>query len=282
MGIAKTSDGKPIYALEKSDATKITLISHDWTDPTTWYETSIRIADETVANSGDNQRYLLAHLYIIDTYHGKVSREDYLKNADGYSYRVEVKVNDIIKAEQDPHFGTGGDYTINYKDGYIDFLEVLGPTDEVKAIYHYMVDSTFTVKPDAGKNIKIVFVEVQFSQDVVLNDSIIFQPYGLVDVFAPQLMPGVPSGTKIPLGNPTVYKTMTDYQNDAAKSYPIYPVMGGAGWRAASQPIVIFDWDYVSSTVVKSAYGMEVKVKLQHDTAFGGWYATASFYCISE
>src|SRR3990167_297718 len=279
---SRTQDGKPIYALEKSDVNKATLISHDWTDPTTWYETSIRVADELVTNSGDNQRYVLAHTYIIDTYHGKISREDFIKDADGYTYRIEVKVNDVIKIEQDPHYGSGGDYTINYDDGYVDFLSPLDPADEVKAIYHYMVDSIFTIKPDAGKNLKIVFVEVQFSDDVILNDTVVFQPYGLVDVFAPQLMPGVPSGTKIPLGDPTKYKTMTDYQNEAVKAYATYPMLGGAGWRGSPKAIVIMDWDYVSSTVLNSAYGMEVRIKLEHDTEFDGWYATASFYCISE
>lgn len=282
MGFNRTSDGSRIIATTKPDATKVTLISHDWTDTTTWYETATRVADETTTNSGDNQRYLLAHTNIIDTYHGKISKEDYLKSADGYSYRVEVRVNDIIKTEQDPHYGTGGDYTIDYDDGYIDFLSPLDPADEVKATYYYMVDSVFTIKPETDKNLKIIYVEVQFSDDIILTDSVIFQPYGLVDIFAPQLMPGVPSGTKIPLGDPTVYKTMTDYQNEAVKAYATYPALGGAGWRGNSHPIIVMDWDYISSTVLRYDYGMEVRISLQHNEPFEGWYATATFYCLSE
>jgi hypothetical protein len=282
MGVPKTADGRQRLAVEKTDTTKKTIISHDWTDPTTWIQESVRVVDGIATDSGDHLTYELAHEHIIDTYHGKCSQEDFLLDADGYSYRVEVKVNGVVKTEQDPHYGTGGDFTVDYVAGTVTFLAALDPSDVVTATYHYENGSTFMVKPLPGYKLKLEFVEVQFSGDVGITDSVIFQPYGLVDVFAPQLMPGVPSGTKIPLGNPVVYKAMSDYQNDAVKSYSSYPALGGNTWRGSPQPIVVLDWDYVSRTVLSSTAGMEIRLKLEHDKPFTGWYATVTFYCTTE
>lgn len=282
MGVPKTADGRQRFALEKSDVSKKTFISHDWTDPTTWVEQSVRVVDEVATDDGDHLNYSLAHDHVIDTYHGKCSQEDFLLDPNGNSYRVTVKVNDVVKTEQDPHYATGDDFTVDYNAGKIVFLSALDPADVVKVTYHYENGSQFTVKPEAGKALRLEFAECQFSGDVGITDSVIFQAYGLVDVFAPQLMPGIPSGTKIPLGNPVIYKSMTDFQNDAVKSYASYPALGGNGWRGSPQPIVVLDWDYVSATVLRADCGMEVRLKLQHDTPFSGWYATATFYCLSE
>lgn len=278
-----TSDGRARVALEKTDVDKVTIISHDWSDPTTWYSNAIRVVDEVAINSGDDQQYEISNKWVIDTYHGKLSKEDYLTDQDGYSFRTIVKVNDIVKTEQDPHYGSGGDYTVDYLDGYIDFISPLSPSDEVKITYHYATNSTFVVKPDVGKQIKIVYVEVQFSKDIVITDSTVFQPNGYVDIFAPNLTPDpYPPGTLIPLENPVVYKGITDYQNDANRSYPSYPAMGGPGWRGMGEDIIVFVWDYTSSTILRSDYGMEIAISLQHDEPFAGSYATVTFYCTVE
>jgi len=277
-----TSDGRQVVAFEKSNTPKKTIVSHDWTDPTTWAESAVRVVNEVATDEGAHTSYALAHVNVIDTYHGKVSQEDFLLSSGGFSYRVAVTVNDVAKVEQDPHYGTGGDFTVNYAAGKVVFLSALDPTDVVKVTYHYATNSTFTVKPEAGKSLKLEFAEVQFSDDVEVTDSVLFQAYGFVDVFAPQLMPGIPSGTKIPLGNPVVYKAISDFQNDAVKSHPVYPAFGGNGWRGSPHSLIIMDWDYVSATNLRADYGMEIRLSLQHNTPFGGWYATATFYCLSE
>jgi hypothetical protein len=267
----------------KPTSPKLTLITPNWCDRTTWYEGSVFVEDEAAADSGDHTLYNLAHDYIIDTYHGKITFEDFLKDSESRSYRVVVKVNGTTKTEQDPHYGTGGDYTVNYADGKITFLSALDPADVVLVTYHYASSATFTLRPTTGKKLVIANVEVQFSDDLVMNDSVIFQAYGLVDVFAPQLMPGVPSGTKIPLGDPLIYKTIGDLINDSNHAYPAYPAFGGSGWRATKKATYIFAWEYtVGNTDLYASMGMEIRVSLQHETPHGGSYATATFYCTSE
>jgi hypothetical protein len=278
--ISVTADGRLRIASEKTSQQRTTLYSPDWTDPTTWYQAAERMVDEVATDSGDHLTYSLAIGNVIDLWHGKVLDEDNLVDANGNSYRVAVTVNGEAKTEQDPHYGTGGDYTVDYVAGTITFLSALNADDEVLVTHHRMTASTWTVSPTAGKNLIVDFAEVQFSADVEVTDSIEFSLWGYVDVFAPQLMPGVPSGTKIPLGATLRYKSMTDFQADAVRAYPSYPPLGGNSWRGSPQAIHILDWDYVGSLTLYSAYGMEMRIRLQHDTPFGGWYATATFYCL--
>ena len=66
------------------------------------------------------------------------------------------------------------------------------------------------------------------------------------------------------------------------RAYPKYPSFGGAGWRGIADETIVLDWDYVAATLLRSDYGMEVRIKLQHDAHFTGTYATATFYCLSS
>lgn len=277
-----TSDDRIRVAVEKSNSSSKDFYTHNWADKTTWFTKAV-CESGAATNAGDNTTYNLPHLYIIDTYHGKITQEDTLVNASGDSYRVSVWVNGSGKVEQDPHYGTGGDYLINYPSGQITFLSALQPSDSVTAAYHYQDNGEFTIKPDAGKKLIIELAEVQFSSDVDINDTIVFKTMGYVDVFAPHLTPvPYPSLTLIPIRT-FRYKTMKDYQNAAIKSYPGYPSgMGGSSWRGQTYGVHILDWDYQRGLTVSSAAGMEIRIYTEHGEEFGGSYGTATFYCAEE
>lgn len=277
----RTTTGLLRTSSEKTESSKKNFFTHNWCDKTTWYQESEYVENEVAINSGDNKTYTLSNQNIIDTFHGKLFLEDFLKDSNNNSYRVIVKVNGITKQEIDPHTNLG-DFTINYTNGTITFNNNLLSIDVVTVSYHYATTSLFTVKPDQNKKLNISVAEVQFSEDIILNDSILFQPYGYVDIFAPDLVSVLGSGTKIPLENPVVYKTINDFQCDAFKSYPSYPALSAGNWRGMSSPTLIFDWDYISSTSLYEKYGMEIRIFLEHDSNFGGSYSTATFYCVSE
>lgn len=285
----KTADDRIRVAIEKSEGSRLTVVSHDWADKTTWAQGSLRVVDEIATDSGDHLTYNLAHQNVIDTYHGKLFDEDNLRDSAGNSYRVSVLVNDVTKTEQDPHVGSGGDYTVDYAAGKVIFNAALAPTDVVKVTYYYAASSKIKVIPSAGKRIHIEGVDVQFSTDVVLNDTAVFEMVGAVEVFAPQLVNDVnpdyatsfPTGTKIPLAT-TRYKTMRDFQNECDRSYPSYPAIGGSGWRGLQVSTQVFHWEYVRSVIIESAKGMELHIYLEHDSVFTGEYATSTLYCVSE
>ena len=283
----RTMDGRPRMSAEKNSAAKQNFFSHDWADPTTWYEQSVYVAGEVAVDSGDHLTFDLANKKIIDTYHGKITQEDALLDAAGRSYRVAATVNGSPKVEQDPFYGTGGDFTVDYDQGKIVFLAPQPSGATVAVTYHYEHGSRFTVKPSPGMRLTLEQAEVQFSTDLDLRDTMIFEAFGVADHFLTPSQMGAygiapNTGAMISIQK-FVYKTFSDFQNDAFKAYPIYPAMGLPGnWRSQIQPVTVFDWDYVSSLELCSSKGMEIRMYLEHDEPCVGWMATATMYCTTE
>jgi hypothetical protein len=262
-----TSDGKTIVSMFPTEGTRKTFITGNWCDPTTWYSKAVRVVDEVAdcQNPGTNTVYAVDHANLIDIYHGKITQEDFLVDASSNSFRVVVKVDDVVKTERDPHVGSGGDYVVDYVAGTITFASDRG-SSVVKVTYHYANGSEFIIKPDAGKKLKIRTAEVQFSKDIVITDTVKFQLYVAGN----------------PYGNPVVYKTLMDYINEANGAYPEIAAMGTSNWRGIPQNVVTFPWNYQAVTELKSSIDMEIRIKLEHETAFTGVAATATFYCLSE
>ena len=271
----------PVFATTKSDVTKKTLYSFDWTDKTTWYIDAVRVVTEAPANSGGGL-YTLAHQSVIDTYHGNITGEDFLLNPNGFSYRVAITVDGTPQVEQNPALGAGGDFTMDYAAGTVQFLAGKEPAGGavVLVTYHYATTSRFIIKADAGRILAIDNVECQFAEDVIYTDTVKFQSMGPWELFAPGL--GLPPGTMIPLGNPLLYKGMRDIFNDATRAYPKYPPLGGPGFRGMQTPVIICCWDYIGATVLKSSLGLEIWLSLESDVPFGGDFATCTFYCTSS
>lgn len=284
---ARTDSGKLVISTWPTEGARTTVISPNWADPTTWYSSSTHISHEVASATTPGTVYQLAHSNIIDTSHGKISGEGVLVSSGALCCTLTVSGTvsgtGVFYTEVDPHTGVG-DYTLDYLTGVITFSPAIAADAEVKATYHYETGSLFTIAPTAGKALKIKNAEVQFSDDVEVTDTVLFQLFGLVDVFAPQLLQvnggPYPPGTKILL-NTIAYKTMMDYINESNGALPAVPQLGGAGWRA-SPALHVFPWRYQAMTELKSSLGLEIRISLEHEVPFNGTVATATFYCLSE
>jgi len=290
-------DGRLRFVLEKTIGSKANFFTHNFCDKTTWYQSSIYVEDETATNSGDDTTYNLAHQFVIDTYHGKLNQEDYLVDSSDRSYRVTVKVDGVTKVERDPHYAAVGggpawDYTVNYAAGTVTFQAAQSPSAVVTVTYHYASTATdgsasrYKIVPQAGKKIRIDMAKVQFSDDVDLRDTIMFQVWGYVDYFASQLLIAnggpYPPGTKIPIQY-FPYKTLNDFAEDSHRPDAAIKAIGQVGnWRSGSKDLRIYRWDYLAGNSVNEAAGMEVWVYLVHDNPVIGTRATATFYSIAE
>lgn len=281
------ANGTIQFTPNKSSAEKFNCISPNWCDRTTWYEQSVHVASETLTDSGNGLLFNSANPFWIDTKHGKLFNEDALVSSNGGKWVVAVTANGSQKSENSPG-DTDKDYTVNYATGTVTFnSSVSGQT--IVANYWYSPStggtSTWTVSPPAGTKISLMRVELQFSKDITLRDSAVFQAYGYVDVFAPFLMASpynYPSHTLIPLGDPIKYKTVADYVGESNGSYPLIPAFGGndkGGWRSQPTDMITLVWDYVSRTDMKSSFGIQLKITMQNDIPHGGSLATATFYC---
>ena len=281
----KTVDEVLRVSVERPEGSRVTLITPNWCDKQTWWYDSTKKEGQTLDHVSDYIVYEspTATKGWVDNYHGRYSNEDFLLTKDGDIPRLKVYVNDVEKTEQDPHTVSGGDYTVDYENAKVTFLLALTDTDVVTVDAWDVDGASWVLKPASSKKLKIVFTEVQFSDDILIKDTILFQVRGLVDVIAPHLIPDpYPSGTMLPIPgvNPVTYKTMMDYINEANGAKPLIPkTTGTPTWRDLDHNIMTLPWDYQAVTEVKS--WMDIEVKMQHGVEFGGSVATATFYCLS-
>lgn len=264
----QNDDGLPVTSPEPRTGTELILVTPNFCDPTTWYPTSERITNEALTDSGDGLTWNSSHTFWIDMTHGKLFDEDALAADVGHGYSVVVTVDSVEQTPRDPFSDTGGDYVIDYAAGTVTFASSqAGKT--VVASYSRMVDSTWILTPDPGYRIDIESAEAQFSQDVVLNDTVVFDIY----VYNPYDLPN-----KV-LYARSSYKRMVNYIDEAEGSYPVIPAIGGPDGRGTSVPIYGFPFRYGTVRKVLSSQGTELRVSLQNHQPFSGEHATATFYC---
>lgn len=284
----KTPRGYQKVEIAARDASRLDQITVNYCDRTTWYPESKRVTEEVLTDSGDLTTWTPATTRAwIDLTHGKITAEFRLRS----TYGTIILVDDVTKTENPP--GTAnGDFSIDYLTGAVTFNAALPGGSVVKATYSYEDGSMWAIKPAAGKAIRITQVEVQFSENLDLTDTVSFEPYGPIDIYAPHLLdtatpPGpFPAGTMIPLSDPTTgegkseYQTMQDYINEAEESFPTIPKIGGPSWRGMKGPEQIFRWPYErrGTTDLKSSSQIEIRIRLDNNTPFGGDVAIVSFY----
>jgi len=224
--------------------------------------------------------------HLLDRCH---ARQDLAEHRLYANYHVAITVDDVAVTESTPDT-TDGDYQINYETGVVTF-NASQTGKSVKATYSYATTSDFYVTPNEGTTIRLTAVEAQFSSDLVLTDTIMFDFEGRVEYFAPQLVNDVnpdgvtsfPTGTHIPLGYRREYKTMYDYIAEAQRSYPEIPALGGPGWRGMNGPVHVYRWPYQEDATrdVKSVSGMRIRIKLVNDIPYTGDMAIVTLYSVS-
>ena len=280
---AKNSDNLQQFASEPRTGTEVIYATHNYCDPTTWFGDSVRVEDEAATDDGDGLSWSLAHSVVIDLTHGKIFDEDaYILDqqtdnpGSPHGYAVAVTVNGVLKTQRAAFAPSGGDYTVAYGDGKIVFAaSQTGNT--VLVSYSYENGSTFYIVPDAGTNIDIEKAKSAWSNNFVMNDTVEFQVWGYAAVFAPQL--GLPEGTKIPI-QVTAYKTLAQLTAEASAFGPFAIPATGGTMRGLAQPQHIVEFRYGTIRRLLSAYGIELRVKLENDTPMGGDFTTATFYCV--
>lgn len=242
------------------------IITHNFCDPCSWYQGSTSVDEKTISPKveGVYDVYSMGDINIIDLYHGRLTLEIGVTSRS--SYRPVVKVNDVTKTEDT-------DYTINYEDGEITFITPLTNTDVVKTSYKKANASTFTFSSIAGKKLKIVHAEIQFSKGLKVQDSpIYFDAYA----YNPYDLPN-----KI-LYKRNEYNNAKDYLNEANIGYSI-PAFG-----ELTQDLLILPWNYPASKILKYSEGAEIRIStkdnqpIKNTDGSKGECGTCTFYCLSE
>lgn len=243
--------GIPRVSVSPPEGSSATIITHDWTDPCTWYNKSSRVTGETLTLDTGNT-YNFANTNVIDLTHGRLSDENTFPG-----YELKVYDNGVLKTE-------GTDYTMNYESGAVTFNSA--PTTPVTADYSYANGSEWVIKPKAGKVLHIEHAELNFSKDIVMSP-VAFEIW----VYNPYDLPNKVKYQEI------VYKNIKDIINSANLGQGFIPAIGGL-----TQDVLVFPFNYATVKSLKDSDGAELRVKILSDQPYSGEFSTATFYVLSE
>lgn len=318
-------DGRVDTSTFPSHATRHNVFTHDFTDPTTWYTNSMKIENHQLSNVAEmGTRFYDVdfaalgitrdELHIIDVSHAKIFFEDSLRAPDGGGYGPWLTVDGVVQKEKNLNNPDNWDYKLDYTSGpsviddsthlagRIEFQEPPNPGAVVMMTFYRATTSEFFVRPLPGKILGLSTVEIQFSTNVSVKDSMVFQPYGRLDGLTPeqqaqmigylQLIGSVPPGvtppgdTIVPYGKTTTYKSMRDFIREANGNYPPIPASQAPKEQLTERDLrydcVTYPWNYQSLIRLMSSKGMYVQISLKDHRPFSGEFGDATFYCFVE
>jgi len=287
-------------------------------DKCAWYPGSPTVTEEALTDAGSQTTYNSVNTYWIDVKHGRLFKEDSLLAEDPtLGVKVEVQTGGtgdwVEKTENSYGGGEDGDYSVDYEAGTVTFNDALGATDNVRASYHYADGYTFYIEPAAGKQLKVVYSEVQYNTDIVFNQNINFEFEAYNPLDPPNRV--VVGGFK--------FKRLIDFFQESIGPYPTMPHHGGVGetvevtgitnintkisqgydvlgmrydtdWiaimhgvqadsgRSMTQPLITVPFHYNAYKLLQSSIGLRIKISLETDEPLGGTFGNTTAYCLSE
>lgn len=280
--------GAPQTEEAPRSGSKIQLFSHNFCDPLSWYQTSVRRTGLAMIDSlGTGLTWHMATppaIGGVDVTHGRNVHEQ----AFASTYQPIVKANGTVLTEQDPHLGSGGDYIINYTTMTVTMLAPrLGQT--ITLDYSDVQNGNWTITPDAGRILRLLNVKLNYSIDVLMHDTFTFAVRAVVDkcpyLAAAWASGAFPAGTKLPLST-LFYSSLRDLLLEANGAQPTVAksVIGSPTWRDLKQDYVNLTWEYEDQATIDldSSWGMDVVIGLQHGVPCTGDGAFVTFYARSD
>lgn len=266
MAVPKNELGVPYTIPQPRTGTELILVTHDFTDPTTWYTESVRVENVILTGSIDNLTWSSPHVHWIDMEHGKTFDEDAVKADVEHQYAVSVSIDGVPKTIREAYETSGGDFDVDYTNGKVIFFQPV--TGTVSASYSYENGSMWKIVPENGRKLDIEVAEAQFSTDLTMTDTVDFEIW----VYNPEDLPNKMKYTW------TSYKTVKNFIDEAIGSYPVVKAFGGPQ-RGVASDVYGFPFRYGTVRTLRSSQGVELRVKLRHDRPFSGSYATTTMYC---
>jgi hypothetical protein len=277
--VAKTSDNFLGVVENPREGDAINFYSPNFCDKTSWYENATAVSEFELTDSGDLTTWNTDGTHPgpwVDLYHGKIFKEDdILAIYTDCVVLVEVSTDSgstWTPKTQNTFDDTDGDYSVDYDNGTVTFNSALSSGDQVRASFSKAPSSlTWTVKPATGKRLKLMYCEIQLTEDAEFACDFVYETWA----YNPYDLPN-----KIKI-NEFRYKTISDLLYESTGVYPTLPAVGGTGPRGINnKKVVIFPFNYSTCRDMKDSLGVEVRVK--SSDAHVGTMATTTFYCLCE
>ena len=266
---------KAVIAIDKPAGSEAVFVTHNFCDKTTWYDESVRVTDEVaIDDNTDHKHWNLANAFVIDMTHGNVHDEDNIKLRETHEYEVVVKVNDVEKTMRPPFatdWSEGGDYYVDYQNGQVIFKDSQ-EGNTVKVSYSYATSARWRILAESGKKVIIEGAEVQFSKDLIYNDTLIYEVKAKVNEEPPVYVDAVP---------PIYYKKVSQVIAEAQGTFPVINPCGGEA-RGITQEYYNYPFIYIRRkelTTITTDYPLEFWLELENNIVFGGEHCSITFYC---
>jgi hypothetical protein len=280
---------EPIIRHSRVGVDSFCLTSHDFGDPTTWFQNSVKEQNHSLQNMGDNKTYASAFPNWINIDSHRLAYADKYTRAlssGGYSFgslpdgrgnfltkdhfRVKVTLNneDVSPDQID----------INYPAGQIVFKSARSQTDQVRAYFHYanpIAGSQIVVRPPEARFYSLEHTELQISASANgVFPSIVFQ-----------LWAGNP-GYEYDFQNPMHHAYFCQYEQ-RFRCPQDYINIGNEGkgsipkFGSLTSDVLVFPFNYMNSISLGdfAPGGQLVRVYIENEHVFTNTeLATFSFY----
>lgn len=191
-------------------------------------------------------------------------------------YNRNIIWNQVVYNESDasevPVSGTvamtPGDFYVDYPNGQINFFQSV--TGTVTCDHYYENGSTFYLTPKPGTQIDMLKSEIQFTKDIIIFSATNFEIWG----YDPT---GQVSPPEKVLLNKENYKSLKDLISTGNLGQGEIPAM-------IQLPVatVVFPFDYTGRKILKSSWGMELRISTDYDIPVSGTFGTGTFYINAE
>lgn len=250
--VKRSASGRPLYTPAEQEGEFNSYPTFDLCDKTSWYMDSERHTAAAMTRVLVTSVFTSGHANWIDVKNGKVTGEDALVA----TYGPKVYANGVLQ--------DASTYSVDYALGKITFTGGV-PAGTITADFSKAQTSKWILGPAEGKILVIKKAEIQFSKNIVMSP-INFEVWGYNPASPPNKM----------MYERVVYKNEKDILNISNGGISV-PHFG-----ALAQDVVVFPFNYVIPIRLRSAYGMEIRLQIANDVAFGGEFGTATLYTSTE
>jgi len=264
--------------VEPREGVGLNFYSPNMCDRTTWYENSTPVTEFSMTDSGDLITWNTNGTHggpWVDLTHGKLFQEDLLTTATpAYLCKVEVSTDvgvTWVEKTENTFNDTDGDFSVNYSVGTVTFNSALGGSDQVRASFSKPpATMIFTIKPSAGKRIRMIHVECQMSVDIGFTSNVEYQVWA----YNPYDLPN-----KVQVKS-SIYKTIGDFLYESTGVYPQFPKLDINGPRGIPQDIIVVPFNYTATRDILDSQGVEIRMVQGQE--FTGYICNCTFYCLEE
>jgi hypothetical protein len=252
----------------------MSLVTHDLSDRTCWYQKSVKVTDETLTDSGNGLTFTSAHPYWVNIYHAKLTYTHkqiptrtgvFGKHAD---WAVSVKVDSVVQS--------ASTYSINFASGTITFnSSQSGKT--VQATYWHTDGVTnpseWLLVPPTGKKFIVEHVELQISVGITINDTLRFEIWAGSNLATYSSFPDYlfEAGYGQMRAD---YRNANDFLNAANLGQGSVPLIG-----AMTRQTVVLPFNYIQAFALDSAVGAIFRMTMLNNTPYTDTdIATGTFY----